>query len=103
MKKHFVLILVSAVIVLVSGCASVAEQYKPNAAYLQSRTANILGFNPDSVQISNIHEDDGITYYLADTPKGRYACHKTSGVMGVMAVVGIGVSTDTVSPMCQKQ
>ncbi len=103
MKTSLVLALVSTLIVTISGCASVPP--KLDAPHLQKITADKLGYSLSQVYISNIHQNDATDtiYYLADTPKGRYACNivtKRSAPGGVATAFG---SIAFANASCQKQ
>ena len=85
------------------GCASFNDVRDPSESALQTETANQLGYNPNQIKISNIHAKSsgggsGTTYYLADTPKGRYACNTASGTL--VAIVSFGTSAGV---SCEKQ
>ena len=56
----------------ISGCAAMKETIAPTEAGLRTRTANVLGYSPEQIKITNIRSEGTETYWLADTPKGRY-------------------------------
>uniref|UniRef100_E6QXH3 Lipoprotein n=1 Tax=mine drainage metagenome TaxID=410659 RepID=E6QXH3_9ZZZZ len=103
MKTSLVLALVSTLIVTISGCASVPP--KLDAPHLQKITADKFGYGLSQVHISDIHQNDAANtiYYLADTPKGRYACNiktKRDVAGGVATAFGSEAFADA---SCQKQ
>jgi hypothetical protein len=69
--KRFVFLIV-VVCQLLAGCATTAED-------LRSKTADVLGYAPSDVTISDMRSDATTTYYVAKTPKGEYACSTESG------------------------
>ena len=103
MKTSLVLALVSTLIVTISGCASVPP--KLDAPHLQKITADKFGYSPTQVHISDIHQNNATDtiYYLADMPKGRYACNiitKRNVAGGVTTALGSIAFADA---SCQKQ
>lgn len=106
MKKSLFLIAASAFVVSLSGCASVSEAYHPDTASLQSRTADYLGYKPEQIKISDVHRRTNTTYYIADTPKGRYGCHISSGWMDAVTTASMFGTYDTGEQqdhLCNKQ
>ena len=101
--KSLAMILVATTVASVTGCANVAETFKPDQSYLQERTANLLGYKSDQVKISGMHADNENTYYLADTPNGRYGCHVPSGFLMAMGSASAFGSTMDTADMCIKQ
>ena len=97
MKTISKAILVLSIMVL-SACASIEEAANPTAEGLQPKTAGVLGYMPDEVKISKIDSDGSNTYYLADTPKGTYACQVMSGTMTAYSTAGYSMS-----PTCTKR
>ncbi len=101
--KSLAMILVATTVASVAGCANVAETFKPDQSYLQNRTANQLGYEASQVKISGMHTDNDNTYYLADTPNGRYGCHVPSGLLMAMSSASAFGSTMDTADMCMKQ
>ena len=82
----------------ISACASIEEAAHPTAEGLQPKTAGALGYMPDEVKISKINSNGSYTYYLAETPKGTYACQVMSGTM-----TAVGTAGYSMSPTCTKR
>jgi len=96
MKKFVIMI---AAIALLSGCETFKETAHPTVAGMQKRTAEELGFDVNKVKISNLHDNgSGMNFWIADTPKGRYACNMDSGL-----ILALGTAGQTVNITCHKQ
>jgi hypothetical protein len=98
MKKLSIL---AALVMLSSlaGCATFDNAREPSPDFLKTQTANLLGYPETKIKISGTHANADNTYYLADTPKGRYACSIPSGTMTAITLSGIVTTT----PTCNKQ
>ena len=84
---------------LLWGCANMNDTVTPTAQSLQSKTAGNLGFAPSNVNITDIREATGITYFVATTPKGIYGCSIPSGGLTGFATLGMV----NLQPTCTKQ
>lgn len=82
-----------------AGCANLSEAVSPTPEALQNKVAGNLGFPVTDVKIGGLREGSGITYFVAETPKGTYGCSIPSG--GGMAYITLGMVN--LQPTCAKQ
>lgn len=97
--KTFSTLIVAAALASIGGCANVSETTKPTPEALRDKTAGNLGFSPAQVKISDMRDGSGITYYVANTPKGTYGCSIPSGGLTAFATMGMV----NLQPTCVKQ
>ena len=78
-----------------TGCAT--ETYSDQR--LKIDTAELLGLQPNQIEISDKRSIEGATYYTAKTGSDEYSCSTTSGPI-VKSVINMGVSS---LPNCKKK
>jgi hypothetical protein len=82
-------------VALCTGCAT--EPYSD--ARLKFDTAELLGLQPNQIEISDKRSTGSTTYYTAKTVSAVYTCFTTGGSV-MEAVVKMGISS---LPKCQKK
>ena len=86
-------------VLLIAGCANMSETTAPTSDGLRDKVAGNLGFPPSDVKITGLRAATGITYFVANTPKGTYGCSIPSGGMTSFATLGMV----NLQPTCTKQ
>ena len=90
MKSNYHVLISAAIsLLLITGCASMRETARPTEAGLRKSTALHLGYSIDSVKISNIRTESTATFWVANTPKGTYACSAATGLYMAVATMGM--------------
>jgi hypothetical protein len=82
-------------VALCTGCAT--ESYTDQR--LKIDTAELLGLQPNQIEISDKRSSGPTTYYTAKTGSDEYSCSTTSGPI-VKSVMNMGISS---LPKCQKK
>lgn len=97
--KYFFSPCVAVALALIAGCANVSETTTPTPEALRDKTAGNLGFAPTDVKISGMRDGNGVTYFVASTPKATYGCSIPSGGLTAYATMGMV----NLQPTCVKQ
>ena len=65
--------------IMLVGCAT-------TEAGLRTETAEVLGYSPAEITLSNMRSNATNTFYIVTTPEGQYACAAETGMANVIAL-----------------